>query len=174
MMAGIAVSVGGFALAGYLLSDKQALVVESTRALFMWLLPDRWFTAGSTSGAGGLRSFVVLVVAVLFLVLTAVRYRLARTEARAEERRARPPAIFWLTLVRTVLLVEAVALLFLAGDLTDPITRDEPYDFTGAAWSWPWFATRCLPWIVIGLIVMGASVNSADRATRRAVRIEYS
>ncbi|GAA2999403.1 hypothetical protein [Actinokineospora diospyrosa] len=177
LLAGVIVGLFGFAVAGGVLWFKQGQALAETRAVLGIVIPDVWFSPGNADGVWRLRVFVVAFTLIAFLVLTLLRYRLATARARSEDEPGRPVAILCLTVVRTLLIAEAVALFFLAGRLNDPTESGWPLFGASVGMpvsDWTWFANTMLPWIVLALIVIGTTINSATRAIRRAETIAAS
>ncbi|XVS62141.1 hypothetical protein ACQPYE_28250 [Actinosynnema sp. CA-299493] len=164
-LAGLLVSLGGFALAGFLLATKQSTALGATRDVVAVLMPDSWIEPGDP---GGFRVAVAGLTVVLLVVLTLARLRFTTAEVRKEEPREMPRGVFLLTLARSVVLVEGFVLLFLAQALVEPSWPDTQSSYVGPTWSWNWFVFKPLPWVLIVLILLGASYNSTSRALKWA------
>jgi hypothetical protein len=148
---------------------KQGPALDETRAVLQVFLPDSWFTGNNSENVTGLRTFAVVVAVCVFVVTTAVRRSLTRAAAAAGEESA-SWAVLGLTALRTLVLLEAAVLFVGASGITDPSVVGE--GGVGPAWTWPWFLTAVLPWLVLAFGVLGGSFLSAERALTRAHRIE--
>ncbi|RLK58396.1 hypothetical protein [Actinokineospora cianjurensis] len=167
--AGIPLGLLLLAISSGLLWFEHGVALPETRAVLDFVLLGAW-SPGRTGGGGTLRLVVVVITLIVFGVLTLVRFWFIRARARAEHEPGRPIAILCLTLARTFLITEAVAIFFHADRLNDPSEQGwllfgTPIGRPPSGWTS--FASTWLLWIIIAIVVVGMTLNSTARAIRR-------
>ncbi|GLW91124.1 hypothetical protein [Actinokineospora globicatena] len=172
LIAGAVVGLIGYGMCVFALGMKQGPFLDETRAVLKVFLPDDWFAPGNTTGVTGLRAFLIPFAIVTFVLLTTGRWWLTRSAARGDDEYAYSGLVYGITVLRTFLLLESAMLYIGAAGVTNPDVVGEGGGIDAPAWSWPWFLTSVLPWVILAVGLFGASTMSVDRARARAHRIE--